>query len=146
MRLLFCRIFGHRRSKRRARPFADQWRSRCTRCDTNLVRLASGHWQVTDGESFPEPPTALPFAHLNDLEPVRLQPERQTSAPRKPRPARHVHWCPSGNELRIGLGDLDRLADRDLANRQPIKLQAVREVQIGIFIGRLDDEAESSAG
>jgi hypothetical protein len=146
---LFCRIFGHRRSRRRARPFAGRWRSRCSRCGTDLVRLAPGEWQVAERSSFATGCTFKTLPRLDDAEadthrsqPRTARPPGQADASQDAR-KRHVRWTRSGKELRIAFND-DNLVER-LQDRLPIKLQASREVQIGIFIGRLD-ELDSQSG
>ena len=47
---LFCRLFGHSRSKRRAPPVAGLWISHCRRCDIRLIRLAPGEWHIFSPE------------------------------------------------------------------------------------------------
>ncbi len=39
-----CRIVGHKRCKRQARPFAGSWRSKCRLCGAPLVRLRQRRW------------------------------------------------------------------------------------------------------
>ena len=39
-----CALLGHRRHKGRARPYAETWRSECTRCKIPMVRSAPGLW------------------------------------------------------------------------------------------------------
>jgi len=43
---VLCRLFGHRRSRRRARRSGNGWRSRCRLCGTPMIRVAKGVWQV----------------------------------------------------------------------------------------------------
>ena len=40
-----CRLVGHRRSKRWARPTPMGWRSECRRCGEALIRVAPRQWQ-----------------------------------------------------------------------------------------------------
>jgi len=43
-----CKIFGHRRSSRRARRVEDGWVSQCKRCGVKLVRTSKGAWNVAE--------------------------------------------------------------------------------------------------
>lgn len=47
---IFCRIFGHHRSKRWARPTADGWRSECVLCGANLVRVGRKRWRPANSK------------------------------------------------------------------------------------------------
>jgi hypothetical protein len=45
---LRCLLFGHRRSRSRARLVGGEWRSRCRRCGAKLVRLRPSKWKALD--------------------------------------------------------------------------------------------------
>jgi len=58
---LICRIFGHRRSARRARRYGDDdWRSVCKTCGTPMVRTGPGHWIPSSEFHAPDPPSDRP--------------------------------------------------------------------------------------
>jgi len=39
-----CRVLGHRRSKRKARPLATTWSSECWLCGQRIVRIKRRQW------------------------------------------------------------------------------------------------------
>lgn len=41
---LVCSLVGHHRSRRRARPAAGTWISKCHLCGTRMQRISPGHW------------------------------------------------------------------------------------------------------
>jgi hypothetical protein len=47
---LYCKLFGHKRSRRKARRDEEtqQWRSVCEICGTRLVRESHGNWYEAD--------------------------------------------------------------------------------------------------
>ena len=42
---ILCKLVGHHRSRRHARPAAGTWRSECHLCGTPMQRISPGHWQ-----------------------------------------------------------------------------------------------------
>ena len=48
MRRLLCKLFGHHRDARRARPSFDGWRSSCMLCGARMVRLSPGRWSLAE--------------------------------------------------------------------------------------------------
>ena len=42
-----CRVFGHQRSRRKARLLATTWTSECRLCGQRIVRLRRGRWILT---------------------------------------------------------------------------------------------------
>lgn len=66
-----CKVVGHRRHERRARPYLETWRSECVRCGMPMVRSAPGLWT--------EAPTLRDFvsaAYLSSDSAVARYPER----------------------------------------------------------------------
>jgi hypothetical protein len=41
---ILCRLFGHRRSRRRIMPWRDSWQTECSLCSTRLTRVRHGQW------------------------------------------------------------------------------------------------------
>lgn len=61
MRRLLCKLIGHRRDAKRARPSFDGWRSSCMLCGERMVRVAPGQWCLV--EEVGQPPISSRQAH-----------------------------------------------------------------------------------
>ena len=58
---IVCRLVGHKRSRRRARPNAGTWRSECIFCATPLVRVRHRVWVPTAEKRCPRDGTRAPL-------------------------------------------------------------------------------------
>lgn len=41
---ILCRLFGHRRNRRRIMPWREGWQTECSLCSTRLTRVRRGKW------------------------------------------------------------------------------------------------------
>jgi len=41
---MLCRLFGHRRKRRRIMPWRESWQTECSLCSTRLTRVRPGKW------------------------------------------------------------------------------------------------------
>jgi hypothetical protein len=42
---ILCRLFGHRRNKRRIIPWREGWQTECSLCSARLARVRHGQWE-----------------------------------------------------------------------------------------------------
>lgn len=51
-----CGLIGHQRDRKRVRPYFETWRSKCVRCNVELMRDSRGAWQLLANRDDSLPP------------------------------------------------------------------------------------------
>lgn len=72
-----CRLVGHRRDRKRIRPYLETWRTKCVRCNFSLVRNTGGSWQPLP--KLDDPSLAAPYKGMRPCEVSHLE-ENQSSS------------------------------------------------------------------
>lgn len=82
-----CKLFGHHRHARRARPSIDGWRAPCRLCGERMVRIAPKQWRLLREVGSITPAASPGVARNQPFASIREEIEQEREAPSLAAPA-----------------------------------------------------------